>query len=563
VAGFILECMAGFVGIRTLEVLAPFVPCELVLRLSPLARDGRTRRALEKLRESNFSAVSSNDADTANSSLVRLFLETLRKNDCHGVRIEALARASDALSPFVIDLISYALFGVAADRAGDDENVLDLRGIWPAGWAPPQLLPAQSEIETRRAIRVCRRSNQAASGGRTVLGCDLSGQSISLSARDRARHLYVIGATGTGKSTLLLDMIRQDMDAGEGVIVIDPHGDLADAARRLVPQKRKSQLLWGDFADVASIPAINILEGQGGLPELERNYVCNQLVQLFSRILYRGVPEAFGPMFETYFRNGLMLLMDGGASEATLMDFERVFHDAGYRKALMERCSDHKICEFWRDIANRATWEEIRLENIAPYIVSKLTQLTGNPLIRRVIGVRESTLDLRAAMDSGAIVLLKLAKGLIGEYDATIVATLMVVRIAQAGMARAALRPEERRPVRIYIDEFQTCAGDALGDMLAESRKYGISLTLANQSLSQVDGKGRRNDAGEAALANAANLMAFRLGASDAIRLAPWFAPEFEWQQLCRLPDFQAAVRTLDDGYPVPPRSMLIKPPHQ
>ncbi len=393
-----------------------------------------------------------------------------------------------------------------------------------------------------------------------MLGETSSGEQIHLSSRDRARHLYLIGGTGTGKSTLLANMIRQDMRSGEGVILIDPHGDLADSVREIIPAERRSDLVWSDLSDPSSTIGLNILEGQGGVPALERNYVCNQLIGFFKNILYRGVPEAFGPMFETYFRNALMLLMDGGGPDATLMDFERVFHDDKFRNELLTRCTDEKVREFWRHVAMRVTWDEIKLENVVPYIACKLTQFTGNPLVRRMIEARRSTLNLRHIMDHGGIALIKIAKGLIGEYDTVLLTTLMTIRIAQAGMARASIAPGTRRPVRVYIDEFQNSVGESLSDMLAESRKYGISMTLANQSLFQVDGRGSHSNTGLAALANAANVLALRVGPPDAAKLAPWFAPEVSWQELCRMPDFHAAARVLQNGRPRAALTICLPP---
>jgi hypothetical protein len=219
------------------------------------------------------------------------------------------------------------------------------------------------------------------------------------------------------------------------------------------------------------------------------------------------------------------------------------------------------VREFWRSVALRVSWDEIKLENVAPYIACKLTQFTGNPLVRRMIEARQSTLDFRQIMDQGGIALIKIAKGLIGEYDTTLLTTLMTIRIAQAGMARAALPPETRRPVRVYIDEFQNSVGESLADMLAESRKYGLSMILANQSLSQVDGRGSHSNAGLAALANAANILALRVGPPDAAKLAPWFAPEISWQELCRMPDFHAAARVLKAGEPAPARVIALPAP--
>jgi hypothetical protein len=268
-------------------------------------------------------------------------------------------RFARPIDPFVIDLVSFALFGSPADPELPPNDSIDLRGVLPLGSPLPRLLPAQDELRAIIARPVSVSPGRRA-GGSVSLGQMRCGEQIRLSPRDRARHLYVLGATGTGKSTLLLNLIGQDLRAGEGVILIDPHGDLADAARLLVPERRRSE---------------------------------------------------------------------------------------------------------------KATWNEISLENVAPYIVCKLSQITGNPLVRRMIEARRSTLDLRAVMDRGGVALVKLAKGLIGEYNAKLLATLLVIRIAQAAMARASLSPAARRPVRVYIDEFQNCAGGALGDMLAESRK--------------------------------------------------------------------------------------------
>lgn len=543
-----------------LSVMPLEAPCELAFQLSPFRLDARMLRALHSLEiDRRAERLASGTAGSAIDDVLPRYISALRAAGA-GIRIDAIVRFAKAPDPMVLDLVSAALYGAPADRA--PSGALDLRSVWPLGWPLPSLLPR--EVSHRRMIERARRAApcQPALAGSVSLGRAMPYKDeIVIAPRDRARHLYCLGSTGTGKSTLLLNLLHQDMCGGGGVILIDPHGDLADSARALVPAARRKDLIWSDLSDPNSVLGLNILEGQGLQPELERNYVCNQLIGLFKDVLYRGVPEAFGPMFETYFRNALMLLMSGGGPEANLMDFERVFHDAVYRRNLIANCPDHKVREFWNDVAEKVTYTEISLENVAPYIACKLTQLTGNPLVRRMIGVRKSGLDLRSAMNDGGIVLIKLAKGLIGDYDATLIATLLTIRIAQVGMARATLPPERRCPIRVYIDEFQNCSGESLTAMLAESRKYGISLTLANQSLSQIDGRGTHNDAGEAALANAANLVVFRVGAPDAARLAPWFEPEMNWQELCRLPDFQAAVRVLENGRPGPARAIELAPP--
>jgi len=545
-----------------LAVLKTYNPSELVMRVSPVALDARDLRAVQSAIAGQMAAAMARRTVPGHGEALLPFLQALQGSG-RGVLIETFIRlAATQDNQAALDLLSLALFGASSDPDEPTQERADFRCMWPVGWELPQLLPTDSEARALAdKVPISTRRGRSRAQGTIFLGRASTGERIDLSPRDRARHVYVIGATGTGKSTLLLNLIRQDMMAGEGVIVIDPHGDLADAARHLVPDQRYAQLTWADLSDPDSRIGLNILQGQGRAAELDRNYVCNQLITLFRRVLYQGVPEAFGPMWESYFRNGLMLLMDGGGPQASLMDFERVFYDKMFRSGLIKRCSDAKVREFWLEVAEKATDEEIRLENIAPYIVSKLTQLTGNPLVRRFIGAGSVPLDLRRIMDRGEIALIKFARGLVGDYDAMLIASLIAIRLGQASMGRASLPAEARRPVRVYIDEFQLCACDALHDMLAETRKYGVSLTLANQSLSQVDGRRDRSDAGHAVLANVANIVALRLGAPDAAKLAPWFAPDVEWPEICRLPDFQGVVRALDNGRPVPARMMRLDPP--
>ncbi len=354
--------------------------------------------------------------------------------------------------------------------------------------------------------------------------------------------------------------MRQDMASGQGLILIDPHGDLADDVRRIVPAHRKDDVIWCDFGDPGTTKGINILEMTGLDPEIERSIIANQLVDLFKSILYQDV-DAFGPMFDQYFRNGLMLLMCGAGEDANLMDFERVFHDSRFREELLRRCRNDKVKEFWEDIADNVSDSvDHSLANMAPYITSKLSQLTGNPQVRRFISARRSQLDLRAAMDEGRIVLIRIAKGVLGEYDASLIATLLTLRIMQAGMARAAMPPADRRVCHFYFDEFQNAHGKPIATILAEARKFGLSVVLSNQSIGQVTGRGNF-DAGDAALANAANLIVFRIGAIDAARLAPWLQPEVTWHDLMRLPDFHAITRVLANGRPLPPLQIKTLPP--
>jgi hypothetical protein len=541
-----------------LQVLACAPPAELRLSLHSIKVDAPLRRGLNRLGE-RLAARAHRLGDEPALRGLSDFISDLLNCD-GGIKIDARVAFEEEPSPLTLDLIAIALFGTRASHnsAGD---VIDLTTVWPCGWPLPRLVPTAIEANLSRGLPS---SKGRAGVGSLVIGQSIAGRPIQLTGRDRARHIYVVGATGSGKSTLLLNLMAQDFRAGECVILIDPHGDLADDARALVPESRSHELVFANAADADGDFALNILTGQGGDPAVQRNYVANALIRIFARVLYAGIPEAFGPMFELYFRNALLLLMEAEGANASLLDFESVFHDDAFRRRLLERCTDPKVLEFWNKIAAKVTHDEISLPNIAPYITCKLAQFTGNPLLRRILCGRGPGLDLSSAMRQGRIIIIKAPKGLLGQSDTELLCALVVMAIAQAGMARAALPRNERRPVRLYIDEFQTCAGDGLADVLAEARKFGLSLVLANQSLGQVDGIGHKPGTGAAALANAANLIAFRVGAPDAARLGPWFAPDLPWTELCRLRDFHAAVRVLDDGRPAPAHVIRMeRPPFQ
>jgi hypothetical protein len=528
--------------VEALVILQVLGRCELRLKVRAWPVDARLAQELGQLKQKLAAADLALGGATATTDLARMVGDLQGHG---GFEVTVSAAFETEPDRATLDLVSFALFGRPTDADGAPTEAFDLRGVWPATWPAPPLLPTTEKLRWLNAGRGRPRLVSPGPGG-LCLGEDLGGGPVALSARDRARHLYLIGATGTGKSTMILNFLAQDFAGGEGVILLDPHGDLAEDAVQLARASRRD-VIFADAADIDGAFRMNILAGQGGDPAMERNYVVNALIRALSHIIYAGVPEAFGPMFEMYFRNALFLIMEAGAS---LLDVERVFHDKDYRTSLLVRCADAKVVEFWTRTAPAVTHDDHNLDNIAPYITCKLTQFTGNPLMRRVLASSEGTIDFARVMDTGQVLVLKAAKGVIGQKDAELLCALVAVRIAQAGMARARRGRAERRPARIYIDEFQTCAGDGLVDLLAESRKYGLSLVLANQSLEQVDGGAYRPDTGGAALANAANLVAFRVGAPDAARLAPWFAPDVDWVDLCRQRDFHATARLLQDGAP-------------
>lgn len=440
------------------------------------------------------------------------------------------------------DLVAIALFGTLAakDRPGADDEI-ELRMAAGSRHAPAGLLPSLEDATN--LLRTGAFKNQAIDRP-WVLGTAGGGIPVSLADTDRARHLYVIGATGTGKSTLLKSLILQDIEAGEGIIVLDPHGDLAEDIASVMPAKRSMDLIYADAADEEGRFAISLLPDTPDGAAFE--IAADMLVSIFRDDLYSGVKEAFGPMFENYFRSALALLLAADPSERYLANFPRIFEDREFRSRLLEHCTNHDLVSFWKKTALKVSGEA-DLTNITPYITGKLTRFIATKNARSMFPAAKRCIDFSAAMDSGKIVILRCPKGALGEGLTELAMSACLMKIRSAAMAREATR--QRKPVRVYIDEFQACKGNSLQTLLAEGRKFGISLVLANQSLGQIGGTTNRS-IGAATLANVGNLLSFRLGATDAAMLSPWLDMPDRWRELCWLPDFTMNARLLESGRP-------------
>ncbi len=342
--------------------------------------------------------------------------------------------------------------------------------------------------------------------------------------------------------------VQADAAAGVPIVVVDPHGDLHAELLDALPRSVLSRAIIADVGDFDAPFSLNILEVKGPHAAIQRNFVANQLIALFKTV-YGTNKDAFGPVFEQFFRSSLFLLMDAGGPDASLPDLERVFGDRAYRLGLLDKCSDPTVVSFWKNIAHRAGGD-LSIENISPYITSKLNQLSGNPLVRPIVCSPRSTLDFSVALAEGRSVLVNLAKGLVGGTDAGIVGGIITIRLLAAAMARARLPIAERGLTRVLLDEFHIYGAHGIAEALAEVRKYGLSLVLANQSIGQIDG--RSGDVAHAILGNVGNLAVFRVGPKDAATLAEWLGPEVAPEKLMRLPNHKCVARLLHDGAPMP-----------
>lgn len=356
---------------------------------------------------------------------------------------------------------------------------------------------------------------------------------------DRRHHIHLIGKTGTGKSTLLETMIRQDIVAGEGVALCDPHGDLVERIRSAVPESRHGDLIYFDLTDRASPLGYNPLVR---VAPAHRPLVASGILDVFKMMWI----DSWGPRMEHILRNALLALLD--LPDASLADILRLMVDDDFRREAMHAVTNRPVRTFWlKEYAGYPA--RFRAEAIAP-IQNKVGAFLANPILHSVVTTRENTLDLRALMDQGKILLVNLAKGRIGADTASLLGALLVSSLGFAAFSRADTPETDRRDFWVYLDEFHTVTTLSLAHMLSELRKYRVGMTLANQYLAQLDDQVRA-----AILGNVGTLIAFRVGYSDAEILAEEFTPIFAAVDLMNLPNRQIYLKLMIDGAPSTPFS--------
>lgn len=363
---------------------------------------------------------------------------------------------------------------------------------------------------------------------------------ISLNDAALSRHVHIVGATGTGKSTLMRSMIRQQMEAGCGLGILDPHGELVADAIADLPESRHRDVVLFDPTDTLRSPGLNHFEPIAGAASLDASALANELIDMFGQMY--DLDRAGGPVFEQYFRSAIQLLLSNAMTGMTLCEVPLVFESTDFRRSLMAQCTSAETASFWSRQAEPATGD-LSMSAMAPYITSKLHQFTHNPKVRAIIGQSRSTVDLASLMDGRGILLANLSRGALGLRESSLIGMLLMSRLFRIAMARTS-RPRDRRtPFTVYIDEVQTCLSEHVAAALSEARKVGLRLVLAHQHLSQIDRGRPGHNLLETVLANAGTMLAFRLGADDARRLERLLGPTIAADDLVGLPDFSAAIR--------------------
>jgi DNA helicase HerA-like ATPase len=355
---------------------------------------------------------------------------------------------------------------------------------------------------------------------------------VLLAPEDRAQHLYIVGKTGLGKSTLLRNLILQDLYAGRGVGLLDPHGDLAREVLDLVPRSRTNEVLYFNPGDLARPVGLNLL------PKVPRDQ--EHLVVAGVLSAFRGIwGGSWGPRMEYILGHALAALLDHGG--LTILALPRLLADDAFRERVTAKVKDPVVRAFWRE--EYARYERrFRLEAIAP-IQNKIGRLLANAPMRNVFGQAKNRFDAGFLMDRGRIMIADLAKGVVGEDHARLLGALLLSQFQWAAMQKANPTAASRTPFYLYIDEFQSFATEALTSILAEARKYGLALILAHQYLDQLTDEIRQSVFG-----NVGNLIAFRVGQSDARLLEDELGGDVKMGNLVSLGKHEIYARLLDEG---------------
>lgn len=358
---------------------------------------------------------------------------------------------------------------------------------------------------------------------------------FGIKPKDRTRHMYIIGKTGVGKSTLIENMVIQDIQNGEGVALIDPHGGTAEKMLDYVPEDRINDVIYFAPFDTDYPISFNVLEDIG---EDKRHLVVSGLMSVFKKIWQ----DAWSARMEYILNNTLLALLEYPGS--TLMGVNKMLSDKEFRKKIVDNVKDPAVKSFWVD--EYAKYTEKFAAEATPAIQNKIGQYTLNPLIRNIIGQPKSSFDIREIMDKKKIFIVNLSKGRIGEQNMNLLGGMFVTKIYLAAMSRAELQEKEIEalpPFYLYVDEFQNFANESFAQILSEARKYKLCLTVANQYVTQMVEEVR-----DAILGNVGTMVTFRIGPSDAEIFEKEFSPTFTAEDLANLGFAQTYLRLMIDG---------------
>ncbi|MDQ7023411.1 MAG: type IV secretory system conjugative DNA transfer family protein [Candidatus Gracilibacteria bacterium] len=368
---------------------------------------------------------------------------------------------------------------------------------------------------------------------------------IYFSRGDRSRHHYVIGKSGGGKSVYIGYLARQDLRNGDGICVIDPHGDLVEDVLSFAPKERAKDIVIFDPSDDERPMGLNMLEVLSKDPDVrkrEMDRAAMDATEIFIKIFG---DEVFGPRIQHYFRNGCLTLMEDEEDGGTIIDVPRLFTDEAFLKFKSSKVKNPMVKSFWdNEYANTGDREK---QEMIPYFSSKFGPFVTNSTIRNIIGQPKSAFNIRYIMDNQKVLLVNLSKGKIGSLNAQLLGLIFVSKINMAAMSRADMLEEDRKDFYLYVDEFQNFATETFGEILSEARKYHLALIMAHQFIAQIGGsgakKGDKPSIKDAVFGNAGTIQSFKVGADDAEYMAKEYAPVLSEQDIIGVANFTTYVK--------------------
>jgi hypothetical protein len=370
---------------------------------------------------------------------------------------------------------------------------------------------------------------------------------IRIARNDRRRHVYVIGKSGVGKSVLMAQMALQDIANGDGVCVVDPHGDLVQDILSRIPEHRRNDVIYFNPSDSEHPIGLNMLEADN--PE-EQDFAVQEMIAIFMKLF---PPEVIGPMFEHNMRNVMLTLMADREQPGTIVEIPRMFTDPAFQKLKVAKVSDPIVRAFWEK--EMAKTSDFHKSEMLGYLISKIGRFVENAMMRNVIGQSKSGFDFRKIMDEGKILLVNLSKGTTGEVNANLLGLIIVSKLQMTALRRASVPQEQRRDFFLYIDEFQNFITDSIATILSEARKYKLNMTIGHQYVGQLV-QGTDTKIRDAVFGNVGTIVAFRVGVEDAEVFAQAFAPTFSAYDVTNVEKYTAIVKLLVDNASSKPFTM-------
>ncbi len=377
---------------------------------------------------------------------------------------------------------------------------------------------------------------------------------VRMKRADRRRHLYTIGKSGVGKSVFIQGMAVQDIQNGEGVCVIDPHGDFAEYVLQHIPKDRVDDVIYFNPADVDRPVGLNILEVKF---EEQKDFVSQEMIAIFYKMV--SDPSMIGPMFEHQMRNVMLTLMSSEKSPGTIAEIPRMFTDDAFVKKYLATTKDPVVRSFWEK--EMAKTSDFHKSEMLGYLISKVGRFVENSMVRNIIGQSKSGFNFREIMDNRKILIVNLSKGQVGEINANLLGMIIVSKLQMAALERASLPEDKRYDFYLYIDEFQNFITDSIATILSEARKYRLNLIVAHQYMKQLEDNKGKTTVRDAVLGNAGTIVSFRIGPEDAEVLQKEFAPVFGAYDLINVEQYTAYIKLLIDNTAARPFNMMVYPP--